>query len=120
MKKLLLVFWCFMFFISGCGLSHRRILFTENPSETRDNILRVIRRGTPVPDAKKTMEQYGFKCAMKKDKPFSANKQYYERLNYLYCDKERGIVVSRRWQVAFVYRKNAVTDVLVSTGLIGP
>ncbi len=113
---------------AGCGgevsaiknIVQKNIELTESPKETRSNILRVIHQGTSVQNAKKIMEQAGFKCEMQNDKPFSAGKQYYEHLNYLYCDKERGMVVSRRWQVAIVRQGNNVSDVLVSTGLIGP
>lgn len=113
---------------AGCGgemsaiknIVQKNIKLTESPKETRSSILRVIHKGASVQNAKKIMEQAGFSCEMENDKPFSAGKRYYEHLNYLYCDKERGAVVSRRWQVAIVRQGNNVSDVLVSTGLIGP
>jgi hypothetical protein len=64
------------------------------------------------------MRANGFRCEPKKNEAFLDR----TGIDYLYCDRERavGLMVGRRWQVAFVDKGGWVMDILVGTGLIGP
>ncbi len=41
-------------------------------------------------------------------------------LDCIYGDRSDGWVVQRRWQVALVHEDGKLTEVLASTGLVGP
>ena len=89
----------------------------EEPPRMVEAILAQVPVGTPVDDAQRFMEREGFKCSR------STNAAFLDRtgLDYVYCDRwEASGFVKRRWQVAIVHRDGKVTEVLASTGLVGP
>lgn len=113
---------CFALFLSGVSFLVGCI---TTPSVTRglttsadmaNQISAKVPTGTPVDDAQEFMEREGFTCTR------TANGDWGERkgLDYLYCDRTEGGVVSRRWQIAIVHADGKVTEVLANTGLIGP
>lgn len=72
--------------------------------------------GASVDDAQRFMEREGFACSRRTNADFPGR----QGLDYLHGDRSEGSVVSRRWQVAVVHRDGKVTEVLASTGLVGP
>ncbi|MDZ4819849.1 MAG: hypothetical protein SGJ20_12845 [Planctomycetota bacterium] len=87
--------------------------FYDDPAEMRLEILKHVPLGAPLATAKSIMEANGFDCAIHQGEAKSP---------YLYCDQSRiwKEPVVRRWQVVVYYDESGVTDITVSTGLIGP
>jgi hypothetical protein len=79
-------------------------------------ILSQVPINTALEDAQKFMELEKFSCSRSSDAEFGDRKG----LDYLYCDRSEGWIVQRRWQVAVVHQDSKVTEVLASTGLVGP
>ncbi len=96
------------------GSSHTRGI-AEGPRMVQA-VLGQVPVGTPIDDAQRFMEREGFTCSR------STNEHFLDRtkLDYIYCDRSEGGLVSRRWQVAVVHRDGKVTEVLASTDLAGP
>ena len=101
---------------ASCTSSRAGTRGIEEPPQMVAAVLGRIPLGTPVEEAQGFMEREGFRCSR------IANAAFGERngLDYVYCDRTEGTVVSRRWQVALVYRDGLVVEVLASTGLVGP
>ncbi|MBP7582866.1 MAG: hypothetical protein KBA61_02450 [Spirochaetes bacterium] len=102
----------------SCASPEPAIRLADNAEGTRAEILAAIPHGTSIEKATAVMRANGFRCEPRK------NAAFLERtgIDYLYCDRERavGLMVGRRWQVAFVDKGGWVMDILVGTGLIGP
>jgi len=81
-------------------------------------ILRLVPLGTPIPEAKARMESTNYVCSQQINQAWSTR----SHLNYLWCNRSEstGWPVKRRWQVALVDENQKVSEVLISTGLIGP
>ena len=88
----------------------------EEPPRMVEAVLGQVPVGTPIDDAQRFMEQEGFTCSRSTNKPFLDR----TGLDYIYCDRSEGGLTFRRWQVAAVHRDGKVTEVLASTGLVGP
>ncbi|HEY1187068.1 MAG TPA: hypothetical protein VGE74_05390 [Gemmata sp.] len=101
---------------TGCTSSRAVTRGIEEPPRMVEAILAHVPLGTPVEDAQRFMEREGFKCSRRTSADFLDRKS----LDYIYCDRSESSVVSRRWQVAVVYRDGKVVEVLASTGLVGP
>jgi hypothetical protein len=101
---------------SGCAGTRSVTRGIEEPPRMVEAVLGQVPVGTPVEDAQRFMEQEGFACSRE------ANAEFLDRkgLDYLYCDRSEGGIVQRRWQVAVVHRDGKVTEVIASTGLVGP
>ncbi len=112
----------FVLVFASLGLSGKNmsIELTENPESVKNSILNIIPIGSDINAAKIIMEKNGFKCSIQKDSSFTDGEKVYEHIDFLYCDIEKGFLIGRRWQVAIVFKKNSVTEILVSTGLTGP
>jgi hypothetical protein len=90
----------------------------DEPEIKMEKALRAkIPPGTKLANARQIMEQEGFTC----------EPEYKETppIDYVYCDRiDRDSPISspvvRRWQVCLVVNKGVITDISVSTGLIGP
>jgi hypothetical protein len=72
--------------------------------------------GTNLPIARTFMEREGFRCTPQTDARWLDR----THLDYLYCERSDGSIVQRRWQVAIVHVGNGVSEILVTTGLVGP
>ena len=72
--------------------------------------------GTPIDDARRFMELEGFEYSRKTNEPFLDR----NGLDYIYCDRSDGSLIQRRWQIAVIHRDGKVSEVLASTGLVGP
>ena len=72
--------------------------------------------GSTVNDAQRFLEQEGFQCSRHTNDTFQGHKG----VDYIYCDREGGWLIYRRWQLAIVHRDGKVVEVLASTGLVWP
>jgi hypothetical protein len=89
--------------------------------EMKATLRQHVPSGASLAEAKAFMEREGFECRMVKNEGFSEEGIDHEPLDYLYCCRTDGHgYVVRKWQVAIVVRDDAVTDILVSSGLVGP
>lgn len=102
--------------MSACTTTE--IMLSEDAEQTRIEILKFIPLDTGILDARRIMESNKFECYFMADESFLDERN----LNFLFCDLRRseGLLIARRWQIAIVHKDSVVTDVLVSTGLIGP
>jgi hypothetical protein len=101
---------------AGCDRPRHITHGIEEPRRMTEAILRQIPAGTPIDDAQQFMEQEGFKCSREDNEAFRDP----SGMNYIYCVRSEGSIVTRRWQVAVVHRKGKVVEVLAITWLIGP
>lgn len=97
-----------------------KIILSENSDETRTSIMRIIPQGTDIDFAKMIMEKNGFECKLMKDSSFSDMRRVYGNIDFLYCSKESGFIIGKRWQVAIVTANLQLKDVYVSYGITGP
>jgi hypothetical protein len=101
---------------AGCTGMQPVTLGIEEPPRMVEAVLSRIPVGTPIEDAERFMEREGFACVRATQAEFLDRKG----LNYIYCDRTEGGIVQRRWQVAVVHKDGEVTEIITSTGLIGP
>ena len=103
--------------VTGCTGTRSVTRDIEEPPRLVEVVLSQVPVGTSVENAQRFMEREGFKCSRTIAGQFGDRKG----LDYVYCDRsEGGVWVQRRWQVAIVHRGGKVTEVLASTGLVGP
>lgn len=103
--------------ITGCAGTRSVTRGIEEPPRMVEVVLAQVPIGTPVEDAQRFMEREGFACTR------STNAAFLDRkgLDCIHCDRSEGSGwVQRRWQVAVVHRDGKVTEVIASTGLVGP
>jgi len=112
MKILVLAF---ILAASGCARSDK---LSEQPAQAAAQIQNWVPVGTSLADARHIMEQHQFKCSVMTNSSFGDLKS----ADFLYCDysASAGWPIIRRWQVALVLSDSKISDVRVSTGLIGP
>lgn len=87
--------------------------FYDDEEQMRAELLRFVPVGTPVDEARRTMQRAGFECSTAVD----------DRLGpYLYCQASRRWKwpVYRHWSIKLSYDERGVTDAKVTTGLVGP
>src|SRR5262245_26147337 len=101
---------------AGCGSSNSVTRGIQEPPRMIEVILGKTPVGTSLPDDERFMQSEGFKCSQPTNGEFLGRRS----LDYLYCDRSDGEIVQRRWQVAIVHREGKVSEVLASTGLVGP
>jgi hypothetical protein len=93
----------------------------EAPTQMERIILASVPVGSPITEARRFMESEGFRCQEYVNSPCARGDEVREGLDFLHCDRsDGGWIVQRRWQVALVHRDGRVTEVLASTGLVGP
>ena len=97
-----------------------KIELSRNTDSVKKSILEIIPAGTEINTAKSIMEKNGFTCSFMTDASFADSVKIYDHIDFLYCDFRKGFIITRRWQVAIVFRKSLVTDVYATTGLTGP
>ncbi|HQI18366.1 MAG TPA: hypothetical protein PLW55_03395 [Leptospiraceae bacterium] len=92
-----------------------------NPETLRKALLSKISPGTSLASAKDKMVEEGFVCTEMKNSSFQSDRLH-SGIDYLYCDRSicGSSMVTRRDQVAVVHQRGVVTEILVSTGLVGP
>ena len=104
-----------MLAISGCAHDER---LPDGPAQAAAQIRVWIPAGTSQSDAEHIMQQHHFTCSVMTNSSFGDLKT----ADFLYCSQSAsaGWPVQRRWQVALVLTNSQVSDVRVSTGLVGP
>ena len=101
----------------GCSGPTRGL---KDPSKMKGVVLKAVPVGSRIEEARRFMEREGFRCSPQTKSSFADHDGTRKGIDYLYCDRSEGLIVSRRWQVAIVHSGDRVTDVLANTGLIGP
>ncbi len=76
--------------------------------------------GTEILSVERIMLKNGFSCHVNLAKAFEKRTEAHNLIDYLYCNREEGFPVSRRYQSALVIRDGKVSWILVSKGLAGP
>ena len=103
-------------FLAGCTPIRSATRGLESPADMTRAVSAKVPVGASVEDAQRFMEREGFTCSA----TVNGNWGDCKGMDYLYCDRTEGGLVSRRWQVAVVHANGKVTEVLANTGLIGP
>ena len=100
--------------VLGCCSSapNPHVRLFENADDMRGEVLAHTPVGTPIGHAKAVMEENGFECSHFEHKA----------KRYICCrtDRNLSLLVSRVWNISIQYENDVVTDVHVSTGLVGP
>lgn len=98
------------------------IRLSDNPKIAKQQIQNLIPLGTTATNAELTMKQNGFECSVRNDGFIDASKVVNKGVFFIYCDKSQsaGWPVVRRYQVALVLADDKVTEIDLSTGLVGP
>jgi len=88
----------------------------------KTTVLQAVPIGSTLVHAEQFMGQEGFQCVLTTDADVTEQDRIYHHKDYLYCDRmnSAGFPVTQRWQIALVYENEHISDVFVSTGLIGP
>ena len=101
-----------------------QVYLSDDTAAVEREILRVVPLQSDVTQAKATMEQNGFACTQMKDEEFATfvngRQITHLKAKFLYCDREQGWIIQKRWQIAIVHRDNRVVEVHASYGLTGP
>ncbi len=110
----------FLGYTAACGCGPRRA--ADTPAAMKAALQQLIPSGTPLDQARRTMEKAGYKVTDETSASFSEEGVVHRGINYLYCDcTERAhLIIERRWQIALIYTGDSVSDILVSMGLTGP
>ena len=107
------------FSFPACRANKSDMRKTANISDA-ETMRRVLQEalpfGTELAAARTFMEGEGFRCEPKADARWLDR----SHLDYLHCERSDGGVVQQRWQVAIVRIGNGVSEILVTTGLVGP
>jgi len=104
-----------LFLIASAGCSRPERL-SDQAAEAMAQVQRWVGLGTPATEARQIMEQRGFACSMVTNGAFGTHRG----VDYIFCDRREGTIVKRRWQAALVLVEGRVSEVQVTTGLVGP
>ncbi len=101
--------------LAMCGCSHEERL-SEQQSVAGSQIEHWVGPGTSLIEARRIMQEHGFTCSVVTNGSFGDLRG----ADYLYCDYSSGGAVRRRWQAALLLANQQVTEIRVTTGLVGP
>jgi len=104
---------------TGCPHKTATLALADDPKTATEQIQNLIPLGTTPTNAELIMQQQGFVCSIKHG-DFQDGSNVVKNTDFIYCDKSEGSIVQRRYQVALVLTDNKVSDVKLSTGLVGP
>jgi len=101
--------------VGGCAHDEK---LSDQPAKAAAQIRVWVPVGTSQTDAEHIMQHHHFTCSVMTNSSFGDLKA----ADFLYCSQSAsaGWPVQRRWQVALVLTNSQVSDVRVSTGLVGP
>lgn len=85
-------------------------------AEMKQHIEAEIPSGTSVDVATERLRAMHFDVSLKTGADWGGR----DGIDYVYGDRREGGVVFRRWQVALFVEDDAVVDIDVSTGMVGP
>ena len=98
---------------AGCSRAER---LSKQPTEATAQVQRWVAVGSPAADARHIMEQHGFTCCLVTNGAFGTLRG----VDYIYCDRREGSITQQRWQAALVLVEGRVSEVQVTTGVVGP
>ena len=105
--------------ISSCKGNATAIKTYDDLTLMKKEAIHYIPIGTSSVNAKRIMEQSGFKCEFEENVLLSARPLRYG--NILYCDKTTWFFLSgKQWKVIFNRRGELVENVVVSVGGVYP
>lgn len=99
--------------VSGCD--SRKTAKVSKPEDMYKAIKALVPPGTVLAVAEKTMTDEGFSVENRKDGKWKGRDS-----RYLYCLREDGQIIKRRWEFALFYETQSVTGLDLRTGLILP
>ena len=102
----------------------------DDAKSTKEEILKKVPIGSSIQDAKRIMEENGFKCKMYTNATFYEDQEndpegkgeiVHENTDHLLCHKEGAsfLYVYREWSVVIVHKNNVVSDIFVKTWVTG-
>jgi hypothetical protein len=105
-------------------------VYGRDASETKLAVLDIVPVGSRIDTAKTVMEQKGFSCRMMYNQRYSEDdvgnsprQIEHPPADILWCDSGdrsyRGIVITKRWQIIFEAKDDAVVRVAAGVGLTG-
>ena len=111
---------------AGCTSTNSKLQLSDNTAGNVAAVAAYVPTGTDVATATKRMTDAGFTCKIERNKTFAMSKGTTPigdvgPMDFVWCDKQQGNPVARRWQVILILDKeNKVNDLSVSIGLVGP
>jgi hypothetical protein len=99
--------------VSGCD--SRKTAKVSKPEDMYKAIKALVPPGTVLAAAEKTMTDEGFSVENRKDGKWKGRDA-----KHLYCLREDGQIIKRRWEFALFYETQSVTGLDLKTGLILP
>jgi hypothetical protein len=99
--------------LAGCD--SRKTAKVSKPEEMYKAIKELVPQGTVLTVAEKTMTDEGFTVENRKDGKWKGRDA-----RHLYCLREDGQIIKRRWEFALFYETQSVTGLDLKTGLVLP
>jgi hypothetical protein len=98
------------------GWGSPRLDLPTDADRATDRVRQLIPAGTDASTARRLLEDSGFRCVIARDEPgFRAD------VDHLWCDRQdRGLLITKRWQVTADLADGKVSTLHVTFGLIGP
>lgn len=100
-------------FLVGCD--SRKTAKVSKPEEMYKAIKEIVPQGTALAVAEKSMADEGFTVENRKDGKWKGRDA-----RHIYCLREDGQIIKRRWEFALFYETQTVTGIDLRTGLILP
>lgn len=110
---------------AGCATYQNKPTITTGFSD-RDTMKSTLRsyvpEGTPVSVAMQSLQREGFSCSVVRNESFYEEDGSQGSVDYIFCDRSdyEGVLLSRRWTAKLYLENDQVSEIFVTTGLIGP
>jgi hypothetical protein len=101
----------------------------DDPQAMKEEVLKKVPIGSQIQDARKIMEENGFKVTPHHNDSFAEDEAGDPRRqiirqgeDFLMCYKARTpfLFVTREWKIVIVHKGDVVSDISVGIGLTGP
>jgi len=101
----------------GCARQTGLVNELSSAESMRESLLARAPLGTPLAAASVALTTAGFSCSAPERSTFGTT----DSLSFAYCTaRSSGSITFRVWQVAVVDSSGVVSDIRVTTGLVGP
>ena len=97
------------------GCDSRKTAKVSKPEDMYKAIKELVPVGVSLAEAQKTMTDEGFSVENRKDGQWRGKPS-----RHLYCMREDGQIIKRRWEFALFYEAQSVTGLDIKTGLVLP
>ena len=97
------------------GCDSRKTAKVSKPEDMYKAIKELVPVGVGLAEAQKTMTDEGFSVENRKDGQWRGKPS-----RHLYCMREDGQIIKRRWEFALFYEAQSVTGLDIKTGLVLP